>query len=354
MEERLFSIFPNYFAEWECVNMRLQPLGCGRINDTYLVVNSTSSVVFQRINGEVFREPHVVAENFAHISAHLNHSSNNNQEWQWAKNIETLDGKAWCRDEFGDVWRCQSYLASAQLGAEALSLPQVTHLGKTLGTFHLLLSTIDRRLLKNPLPGFHHLPSYEVAYKKYANDVKEQSEDVLYCHGAISTLREAAFVFPVAQQEGLLSNHVIHGDPKLDNFVFDQQGNAVGLIDLDTVYLNALHVDLGDCLRSLCDVTGENSRGGGFDLQLCDGFLKGYFPVWGKLFPMLERQYIYDAILSITYELGLRFFTDHLAGDRYFKVERRGENLLRAVSQFLLAEDIVAKEASIRQMSMSY
>lgn len=352
MKERVASILSNYFTESERDTLRFQSLGSGRINDTFLVQKTISAVVLQRINGQVFQKPQIVAENFSHISHHLNHATSDHHVWQWAKSVDTLDGKPWCRDDVGDVWRCQSYISSAQLSAEPLSPLQVAHLGKTLGTFHLLLSSIDHRLLQNPLPGFHHLPSYESAYKKYDSVMDERKEDVLYCHHMARSLREAAFVFPIALQKGMLSTHVIHGDPKLDNFVFNSSGNAVGLIDLDTVYLNTLHIDLGDCLRSLCNVTGESSRLSRFDLQMCDVFLQEYFQVWGKLFPVLERQYIYDAILSITYELGLRFFTDHLAGDVYFKVESRGENVLRAVSQFLLAEDIVRKEQSIRQISI--
>ena len=352
MDERITTVLAHFFTAEQIENCTVHSLGTGRINDTYLVQTLSTSVVLQRINSSVFSEPDIVAENFFHVSKHLIRCHVSGSNVQWAKSITTLNGDPWFHDPFGDIWRVQSYIPASRIQPVELSLLQVTQLGATLALFHLLLSSLDHRLLKNPLPGFHHLPTYESEYKKVASQIDEKDDDELYCRAIIESLRDDAFILPLAIEGKVLVEHVIHGDPKIDNFIFGETGDVIGLIDLDTVYLNVLQVDIGDCLRSLCNLGGEEDRGGVFDLQLCGAFLKGYVQESGQLLSATERHYIYDALLSITYELGMRFFTDHLAGDIYFKVQRRGDNLNRAVSQFLLAEDIVRKENGIRPLSV--
>ena len=154
-----------------------------------------------------------------------------------------------------------------------------------------------------------------------------------------------------AKISGILTIQTIHGDPKIDNFLFNDQGLADGMLDLDTVGVGLVHFDLGDCLRSCCNRVGEGGTDSlpvSFDLQFCQALLQGYFSEGHQLLSAGQRAYIYDAVLAITFELGVRFFTDHLRGNSYFKVRQDGDNLARATRQFNLTEDIVAKEKEIR------
>ena len=142
---------------------------------------------------------------------------------------------------------------------------------------------------------------------------------------------------------------MIHGDPKCDNFLFDRDsGRARSLIDLDTVSRGLLAVDIGDCLRSFCNPAGEKARSDvGFDMQICARLLHGYFQSFAPM--RTERELFYHGVRLLTYELGLRFFTDHLNGDRYFKITRDGENLQRAWVQFKLLESIEAQRSAIEK-----
>lgn len=231
---------------------------------------------------------------------------------------------------------------------------QAYELGRALGFFHLLMSDMDNQDLHDPLPGFHVLSNYlgkfDLARKKNVSVGSELD----YCNGVIDRYRGKADLLKRAKEEGVLSEQPVHGDPKIDNFIFNDAGYCVGLIDMDTVGSGLIHSDLGDCLRSACNRSGESAnrfQDIRFDMEICSAILKGYFQRADNLFSTRQRCYIYDALLLITFELGLRFFTDHLLGNIYFKTEAPGDNLQRAVNQFTLLGEIEKYEQEIRKIA---
>ncbi|MDD5268702.1 MAG: phosphotransferase, partial [Methylococcales bacterium] len=148
-------------------------------------------------------------------------------------------------------------------------------------------------------------------------------------------------------RQGLLSLRVIHGDPKLNNFLFDKKSKKiVSIIDLDTVKPGLVHYDIGDCLRSCCHRLETNV----FDLDTCAVILKFYLSEAGAFFSESDYHYLYAAIQLIPFELGLRFYTDYLEGNRYFKVTGADQNLQRAADQFHLCESIFQQESAIKTL----
>jgi len=133
----------------------------------------------------------------------------------------------------------------------------------------------------------------------------------------------------------------------------DATMKGTAIIDLDTVKPGLVHYDLGDCLRSCCNPAGEECQDLTkiyFDLDLCNALLKGYAAHARDFLTEADRHYLYDAVRLITFELMLRFFTDYLAGDVYFKVRYDGQNLLRARVQMQLCRSIEARESQIRRL----
>jgi len=338
----------------EYPNCTITPIGHGNINDTYLVRSSTGRFILQKLSTFVFPKPHRVIDNFCRLVEHLEQKTGEIAPgWQFARPVNTSSGDLFYQDLKGEFWRGQTYLPHRTVSALSGS-EQAQQLGQTLGLFHLLVSDLARENLYDPLPDFHILPTYLEQYDlAWRNRSDKRGEDV-YCFEIIEKYRLRTVMLEEAKEEGILTVQAIHGDPKIDNFIFDKEGCGVGLIDMDTVGFGLLHYDLGDCLRSSCNRSGENPSVEGdvrFDMEICRAILHGYFRRAATLLSSWDRHYIFDAVLLITFELGLRFFTDYLRGNIYFKVEKSDENLQKAVIQFRLVEEIEKCEQEIRLLS---
>ncbi|GAB6190515.1 phosphotransferase enzyme family protein [Desulfocastanea catecholica] len=352
------SVPPDVLAAFcgDPAHCTVSSLGHGNINDTFLVRVAASSFVLQKINSEVFPDPLRVIENFQKITAHLQRKSDGEQEQlQVASPVSTRDNHPWYRDDTGAFWRGQSYLP--HVSCRGLTGPaQARRVGQALARFHRLAADLEEQALRDPLPGFHNLPGYLHDYDRTVRTMRlPGGEQSAFCQATIDRYRPQATTLEDARQAGILVLQPIHGDPKIDNFIFDEQGEVLGLLDLDTVAMGLVHHDLGDCLRSCCNRMGETGadvRSITFDLQLCRALLDGYFSGPKQVLNKSQREYIFAGVLLIAFELGLRFFTDYLHGNRYFKVRWEDENLQRAVGQFRLANDIAGKEEDIRAMTL--
>jgi len=169
------------------------------------------------------------------------------------------------------------------------------------GAFHRLCSNLDPALLHDTLPGFHITPSYLHRYHQVAAQTANKDD---YCADFIGRFEAIADSLELAKKQGRLPLRVIHGDPKLNNFLFAKQNRRIiSLIDLDTVKPGLVHYDIGDCLRSCC----HNEETDIFDLTICAAFLKTYLAEAGCFFSADDYRYLYDAIRLIPFELGLRF-----------------------------------------------
>ena len=334
--------------------MTIRDLGAGNINATYLVTSDSRPFVLQRINRQVFPDPIVVVENFSLVTRHLEErQGQGDTTCSFARLLPTLEGKLWFTDDAGEIWRAQSYLAGRPLQAITRGT-QAAEIGLALGRFHKLIGDLAVGLLQNPLPGFHILPGYLADFDRLADGFRgSRGADLDHCFAIVEQYREMAPLLQEACDRDLLQARIIHGDPKVDNFLFDPRGERVaGLIDLDTVGPGLLHYDLGDSLRSCCNRGGEGGdpQRVDFDMAACRAFLAAYSREMGDYLSRHDREYLYEAVLLISFELGLRFLSDHLRGDTYFKVRRQGENLQRALVQFALTQRIADREAEIRRL----
>lgn len=336
--------------------VEIRPHGNGLINDTFLVrTDSGWKGILQRINGVVFPEPERVQANLRTLLDHVGRiPAEAGRSLRWPAIVRTHEGRDWVADADG-FWRLCSFVDGAVSFDVLTSESQAREVGRALGCFHTLVSDLDPWLLHDTLPGFHITPDYLLRLDEvladhaggFAPDAAVQT-----CLKFVDERRVGVGVLEDAKACGRLRLRVIHGDPKLDNVLFDAaSGKALSLIDLDTVKPGLIHYDLGDCLRSCCNRVGE--VGGGvcaahFDLRICRAILAGYFAEAGATLTEQDVEFLFDAIRLIPFELGLRFLTDHLEGNVYFKVTEPGQNLLRAAVQFDLVRSIEQQEAAIR------
>ncbi len=335
-------------------------LGAGNINDTWLVRTEDLNFVLQRLNRQVFARPHLVMANLATISGHLAGQLNTSgQRWENSLLLVTRAGEPFYTDDQGDLWRAVTYIDRTSSHQTIATAAQARQVGWALGHFHRLVAALPASHLYETLPGFHILPSYLAHFDQVRQQTQIASDaDLRFALEFVAARRAGADLLERARRQGKIRAQTIHGDPKVGNVLFDATSDlAVSLIDLDTVGPGLILYDIGDCLRSCCNVAGETiaelSRVA-FDVDLCRETLAGYWAGAGPLLTSHERQLIYQAVRLISFELGLRFLTDYLAGNCYFKVQHDEDNLQRALVQFHLVQSIEKQKDKIEKMVLAH
>jgi Ser/Thr protein kinase RdoA (MazF antagonist) len=338
-------------------DVSLSILGQGNINDTWLVRSFDRAFVLQRLNAQVFPNPHLIMANLAIFSRHLlEKGSPCGQRWENSSLLPTRSGAPFYTDRQGDTWRAISYIDGTITHQAISTSAQARQVGWALGHFHHLLADLPAEKLHDTLPGFHVLPRYLESFDQVLRQVAtKRSVDLRFCLDFVATRRAEADLLERARRQGKITVQVVHGDPKVANILFDAATDlAVSLIDLDTVGPGLLLSDIGDCLRSCCNVHGEESEDAAavFAAEICRAILAGYVAEAGILLSEQDYTLLFEAVRLTAFELGLRFLTDFLAGNLYFKVSHAEENLHRALVQFHLVQSIEKQERGIKEIVM--
>ncbi|MEA2116714.1 MAG: aminoglycoside phosphotransferase family protein [Thermodesulfobacteriota bacterium] len=331
----------------------LEPLGDGNVNDTWLIVSVPGEkYVLQRLNPFVFPDPGLVQDNLCTVTYHLQARLNQiDADFTVLKVIDNGNGAHSYIAHDGACWRMLSYIDDTQSLNTVSTADQAREIGRTLGLFHQLTSSLPPSSLADPLPGFHNTPLYLKQYDALLPTAQECAAD---CRDFIDERRHDVSLLEDLQKQETVRQQVIHGDPKVANFLFSRDlKRVISLIDLDTVKPGLLLHDIGDCLRSCCNPSGEDVREPGdvvFDQDLFAAMLSGYFNNASDLLTVTDKQLLVDSVRLISFELGLRFYSDHLAGNRYFKVKSPKQNLFRARVQFALVRSIESKYTELMEI----
>ena len=346
MVTRAAHIAASYFSH--AAHHQISALGNGLINDTFLVTAAQESFVLQRINTQVFPDPAGMMENLIRLNQHLRQKSSSEVRLMIPQLIKTLNHHNYAVDPQKNVWRALEFIDNTVSKELISNLEEAKQLGFALAHFHCLFRNVALDSFHDTLAGFHVTPEYLKYYQsledKQGNPV--DAKKVQRCRQFIDSLQAQASVLETARLKGLLTESITHGDPKLNNFLFKKDSNQVlSLIDLDTVKPGLILHDIADCLRSCCHIKESNS----FDIERCNAILSNYLPEMHGFLNTWDYAYLYPAIQLMPFELGLRFFSDYLAGNLYFKVNSPEQNLHRALHQFQLCESITQQEGAIRQ-----
>jgi Ser/Thr protein kinase RdoA (MazF antagonist) len=338
----------------------VQEFGNGNVNNTFLVTldSKEERFILQRINTQVFRRPELVMQNLRTFTEHVRKRLERapleaGRRWEVPRVLLTQDAQDHWIDTQGSFWRAISFIESSQSFDTIQDVEHAREVGYALGMFHNLLSDLPAEQLADTLEGFHITPRYLRHYDEVvARNRAGKSPEVDYGLRFVSDRRDWAHVLENARAEGRLSLRPIHGDPKVNNVMMDTAtGQAVSIVDLDTVKPGLVHYDVGDCLRSGCNPLGEEieqQETVRFEPDLCRAILQGYLSLARDFLTENDYEYLYDAIRLLAFELGLRFLTDHLEGNVYFKAKHPEHNLARALVQFKLTESIESQETAIR------
>lgn len=338
----------------------IREYGRGNVNDTFLVTVEGAAqphFILQRLNPHVFRRPELVMRNLRivgdHVARRLERApASRGRRFEVPRVLRACDGRDHVIDPAGSFWRALGFIDAAETFDTIQDAGHAREVGYALGKFHTLLSDLAPDRLADTLPGFHITPGYLAHYDEVlARRGARRSPEVQYCLSFVARRRALAPVLEDARARGKLRPRPMHGDPKVNNVMLDiGTGQAVALVDLDTVKPGLVHHDIGDALRSGCNPQGEETGAWEtvrFEPELCRAMLQGYLPQARDFLTETDYAYLYDAIRLITFELGLRFFSDYLAGSVYFKASHPEHNLARALVQFKLTESIESQAAAI-------
>lgn len=321
--------------------VHLEPLTQGNINDTWRVeIAGGQYAILQRLHPEVFTDAEMIMANVRALTRHLSQTGEPNITF--FQLISNPTGQDHYIDTAGHCWRLLTHIDNSRLLVRVTTPEQACSIGRLLGRFHILTANLDSQTLTDPLPDFHITPRYLEHYDQMSTAWRPVDENEQFCREFIETVRPMVSLLEDSRHR--LTHRVIHGDPKVANFLFARdEDRAVSLIDFDTVKLGLLLHDLADCLRSCCNPQGEwqtTPEKTRFRPELFEALMAGYLDQAAHLLSAGDRELLVPATALISFELGLRFFIDHLEGDRYFKITKHGDNLHRALVQFHLHRSI--------------
>lgn len=328
------------------------PYGSGHINDTYKVDVEQGgcpvSYILQRINNNVFPNVEKLMENISRVTSHLRTkiiARNGNPTRETLTLIPTVDGKSYCQDENGNFWRAYIFICNARTYDFVSDTRQAYEAARAFGNFQKQLADLPGGPLFESIPNFHNTPKrFETFLKSLEADkfnraalAKPEIEFALSRKDKIS-----AVVNGLA--DGSIPSRVTHNDTKINNVMLDDKnGEGLCVIDLDTVMPGAVLYDFGDQVRTTTATAAEDERDlskVNFRLDLFKALVEGYLESAGDMLVPGEKNLLAESGALITFEIGLRFLTDFLDGDIYFKVHRDGHNLDRCRTQFQMTRQM--------------
>ncbi len=347
--------------------MTCHPYGHGHIHDTYLATydnaGSVARYIHQRINHHVFQHPPVLMENIARVTKHLRSKLESGAAGSILPAAEisrrtltiipTRNGAAFHLDSNGDYWRTYVYIENSATYDTPVSPAMAFEAARAFGQFQVLLSDLPVPPLHETIPLFHHTPSrFQALTDAIARDAANRAGEVRDEIAFALRRKPLTSVLTDGLNSGELPLRVTHNDTKLNNVLFDENtGEGLCIIDLDTVMPGLTLYDFGDLVRSGANPASEDERDLSkvhVSLPIFEALVNGYLQSAKLLLTPAERRQLVRSAQVITFEIGLRFLTDYLAGDVYFKVRHPGHNLDRTRVMFHLIQSMEEHEAEMQ------
>jgi len=341
----------------------VQPYGSGHINDTFLLIYETAEIVqvkviLQRINTEVFHKPVELMENILGVTSYLREriaENGGDPERETLNVIPALDGKPYYVDSKGDYWRFYKFITDATSYDQVEKPEHFYQSAVAFGNFQRLLSDYPAETLHETISGFHDTKSRFAAFKKaVSEDAAGRAAAVQKEIQFVLDRKEVADYFPILQEKGEIPLRVTHNDTKLNNVMIDDKsGKGICVIDLDTVMPGLAMNDFGDSIRFGASTAAEDEPDLSkvqCDMELFELYIRGFLEGCGGKLTKREIELLPMGAKVMTYECGMRFLTDYLQGDIYFKVHREDHNLDRCRTQFKLVEDMEKKWCTMQEI----
>ncbi len=338
------------------------PYGSGHINDTLAVSFSQSGTrvryIMQRINQRIFKDPAALMENILRVTdeatARLSEAGVPDASRRALSVIPALDGKPYVTDEEGNIWRCYPFIEGSRTYDIIRNTRQATEVAKAFGEFQRLVAGLKGPRLHETIPDFHNTRSrfgklramVEADPHGRLAGARKEWEFLLEREGLVDVLLDL-------QARGEIPERITHNDTKLNNVMIDDATETgICVIDLDTVMPGLALYDFGDMVRTATSPAAEDETDLSkvrMQMPMFEALVRGYLATAGGFLNEAEKAHLAFSGKLISLEIGIRFLTDHLEGDVYFKIKRPGHNLDRCRTQLALAASIESQEEEMRR-----
>lgn len=322
----------------------IQPFGSGHINDTFRLQNADAArpdYLLQRINHQVFKNVPALMENIVRITGHLKSKvPADKAELEVMTIVGLKNGGLFYGDENGNYWRVYHFLKDTKSYDQLTNHHQAYEGGKAFGKFQLMLTDMDAGLLYDTIPGFHNMELRlnqlkEALHGNKANRVASIQPEIDFVNHRAYSMCEILRL----GNAGKLPLRITHNDTKFNNVLLDMNDHAQCVIDLDTVMPGYVAYDFGDAIRTIINTAAEDEADLSkidLNIPLFEAYTRGYLEQAGKFLTPVEVDSLFMGVLMLPFIQAVRFLTDHINGDIYFKIHHAGHNLQRAKAQIQL------------------
>lgn len=368
MEEKdLIAIFQQFDVKGDVSGVQL--FGSGHINDTYLVTlsNWPDQFVLQRINHFIFKDIHGLMDNFFAITTHLAQKS---AEYKakgrpffpaTIKGINCHNGNSFYQDIQGNYWRLQTYIEESKTYDKVETYSQAFSAGVAFGLFQNMVQDLSPENIQEILPDFHHIGKrLDKLFNAVATNSHGRVELVDVELDAIHSRINRMHSILNKGVAGIIPLRILHNDTKLNNVLLDRDDRILCVIDLDTVMPGYLAYDFGDAIRTIINGATEDESVLDrihLNIPFFKAYTEGYFSMVRDTINKEEIESLMEGVLLLPYMQAVRFLTDYLEGDHYYKTKHENHNLQRTRAQIRLLEELEKHEfqlAGIIKKSISH
>lgn len=338
-----------------------EAFGNGHIHDTFRIVNREAGkddYILQRLNNRVFKNIPALQENIERVTVHLRNRISevpgSDIKRECLSLIPAHDGKSWICDSSGNYWRMYIFISNHRSYNVVDSPVRAFEGGKAIGKFQAMLSDMKGAPLHETIPFFHNI---EKRLETFSATI---SADPAGRAGLVGTeinqvlarAEEMKLILRLGR-EGRIPLRITHNDTKFNNILLDENDKALCVIDLDTVMPGYVHYDFGDAIRTATNTAAEDEKDLkkiNMDISLFKAYSEGFLSETGSTLNQTEKEYLAFAPRLITYTIAVRFLTDFIDGDNYFKIHHETHNLERARAQLRLVESMEEQYEDMRDI----
>lgn len=357
---------PDLRKIFECFNaegtyLKGEPYGSGHIHDTFRVETAEKEAddyILQKLNNRIFRNIPELQHNIERVTVHLRNKlasiPGSDIKRECLRLIPARNNKSWITDENGNFWRMYIFISNHRSYNIVDTPDKAFEGGKAIGRFQAMLADLPGEPLYETIPFFHDI---EKRLETFNRTIQENPAG-----RAGNVASEIDFVRQRAEEmkiilrlgrEGKIPLRITHNDTKFNNILLDENDKALCVIDLDTVMPGYVHYDFGDSIRTAANKAAEDEKELSkvkMDITLFEAYAAGYLSETKNTLNDFEKEYLAFAPRLLTYTIAVRFLTDYIDGDNYFKIHHEHHNLQRARAQFRLVESMEEQYEEMRRI----